>query len=125
MESSSRVLSHCERTNQLTGMKISRSAPKINHLLFADDCLLFCKTTLDQTNKLLQVIEEFSACLGQLINFNKYVVYFSLNMEPSSCQIFSGILQVREMNLKEEQYLGLPFFWVQTGKCLLQSYKRR
>ncbi|RZC54729.1 hypothetical protein C5167_013596 [Papaver somniferum] len=52
----------------------------------------------------------FSNKHGQLINFNKSEVYFSSNMSPSSCQTFSGILQVREMNLKEEQYLGLPFF---------------
>ncbi|XP_026397119.1 uncharacterized protein LOC113291845 [Papaver somniferum] len=110
MEPFSRNMNHYEVTKQLTGMKISRSAPKINHLLFADDCLLFCKANLDQTRKLLQLIEDFSSCSGQLINFHKSAIYFSKNMSPSSCQTVSGFLQVRQMNLNEEKYLGLLFF---------------
>ncbi|XP_026437406.1 uncharacterized protein LOC113335597 [Papaver somniferum] len=110
MEAFSRQLHHFENTIQLTGMKISRSAPKINHLLFADDCLLFCKANLVQTNNLLQVIENFSACSGQLINFHKSVVFFSKNTSPSSAQIISGNLQVRQLSINVEKYLGLPFF---------------
>ncbi|XP_026416236.1 uncharacterized protein LOC113311639 [Papaver somniferum] len=106
----SRNLYYCEVTKKLTGMKISRSAPKISHHLFVDDCLLFCKANLDQTRKLLQLIEEFSLCSGRLINFSKSAVYLSKNMIPSYCQIISGTLQVRQLNLNDEKYLGLPFF---------------
>ncbi|XP_026420486.1 uncharacterized protein LOC113316539 [Papaver somniferum] len=92
IESFSRYLAYCEKSGQLTGMKISRSAPKINHLLFADDCLLFCKANERQVQKLLQVIEQFSSFSGQLINFNKSAVYFSSNLEPEVCQSISGSL---------------------------------
>ncbi|XP_026410452.1 uncharacterized protein LOC113305650 [Papaver somniferum] len=78
MDPFSRYLAHCEASKQLTGMKISKSAPKINHLLFADDCFLFCKSNLTRVKKLLQDI--------------------------------SGIMEVRELNIKEEKYLGLHFF---------------
>ncbi|XP_026400051.1 uncharacterized protein LOC113295938 [Papaver somniferum] len=94
MEAFSRNMNHYEVTKQLTSMKILRSAPKINHLLFADDCLLFCKANLDQTRKLLQLIEDFSFCSGQLINFHKSAIYFTKNMSPSSFQTVSGFLQV-------------------------------
>ncbi|XP_026459988.1 uncharacterized protein LOC113360733 [Papaver somniferum] len=97
MEAFSRQLYHLENSIQLTGMKISRSSPKLNHLLFADDCLLFCKD-LVQTNKLLQVIEDFSACSGQLINFHRSTVFFNKNTSTSSAQIISGNLQDKMEN---------------------------
>ncbi|XP_026378777.1 uncharacterized protein LOC113273242 [Papaver somniferum] len=110
MESFSRYLAHGERTGLLTGIKISRSAPKINHLLFADDCLLFCKANETQVHKLLDAITQFSQCSGQLINFSKSAVYFSSNTIPDDCQVISGTLQVRSLNISDEKYLGLPFF---------------
>ncbi|XP_026419847.1 uncharacterized protein LOC113315813 [Papaver somniferum] len=110
MESFSRFLPHCEATGKLTGMKISRSAPKTNHLLFADDCILFCKANDAQVQKLLSVIHQFSICLGQLINFNKSTVFFSSNLSPKACQNISGDLQVRSLNISDEKYLGIPFF---------------
>ncbi|RZC46957.1 hypothetical protein C5167_039900 [Papaver somniferum] len=109
MEALSRKLAFCEQAKLLTGVKIARRPPKINHLLFADDCLFLCKANLTQTRYLLQVIAEFSKCSGQVINFSKSSVYFSKNMTPSSCQILSGTLQVPIMDEKEK-YLGLPFF---------------
>ncbi|XP_026410598.1 uncharacterized protein LOC113305814 [Papaver somniferum] len=101
VESFSRYLAHCENSGQLTGIKNSRSAPKINHLLFAYDCLLFCKDNDTQVNKLLQVIDQFYKCSGQLINFNKSAIYFSSNMDPESCQPISGALQVRYLNISK------------------------
>ncbi|XP_026443841.1 uncharacterized protein LOC113343993 [Papaver somniferum] len=109
IESLSRKLASYEQNRTITGIKIVRGAPKINHLLFADDCLLFSKANLDQTRALLEVIEEFSQCSGQVINFNKSSVYFSNNVSPSSAETLASILQVPIMDPKEK-YLGLPFF---------------
>ncbi|XP_026410726.1 uncharacterized protein LOC113305951 [Papaver somniferum] len=96
--------------NPICGMKISRSAPKINHLFFADDCILFCKANDTQVHNLLQAIHQFSQCSGQLINFNKSTVFFISNFDPENCQNISGSLQVRSLNISDEKYLGLPFF---------------
>ncbi|XP_026398739.1 uncharacterized protein LOC113294562 [Papaver somniferum] len=67
------------------------------------------KQNLDQTRTLLQVIEEFSKCSGQVINFNKSSVYFSNNISLSSSETLAGILQVPIMDPKEK-YLVLHFF---------------
>lgn len=78
-----------------------------------------------QTNNLLHVIEDFSACSRQLINFHKSVVYFSNNMSPTTCQIISGILQVRELDIFDEKYRGLPFLCEETEKYHSQHSFRK
>lgn len=35
--------------NQIEGIQICRRAPRINHLLFANDCVLFCKANMQET----------------------------------------------------------------------------
>lgn len=41
---------------QLTGMKISNLGPKVTHLLFADDSLLFCKTEANQVQSIKNIL---------------------------------------------------------------------
>jgi hypothetical protein len=40
----------------LHGVQICRGAPTVSHLLFADDCFLFCRSTLDETNQLMRIL---------------------------------------------------------------------
>ena len=56
------------------GIKLSPRDNKIPCLLFADDCLLFCKTNSDCCKKLKSVLDKFCSLSGQLINFHKSVV---------------------------------------------------
>lgn len=71
---------------------------------------MFCKANETQVQNILYTIAQFSQCSGQLINFSKSVVYFSSNTETEDCQVISGTLKVRSLNISEEKYLGLPFF---------------
>jgi hypothetical protein len=40
------LLSHTEFTSWIEGVPNSSKGPRLNHLFFADDSLLFCKATL-------------------------------------------------------------------------------
>jgi len=47
-------------------VKICLASGKISCLLFADDCLLFCKTNLESCGKLKCMLDFFCSNLGQL-----------------------------------------------------------
>ncbi|MCI23418.1 RNA-directed DNA polymerase (Reverse transcriptase), partial [Trifolium medium] len=50
------------------GVKICRGAPMVSHLLFADDCFLFCRASIDEANHLLKILKTYEDASGQQIN---------------------------------------------------------
>ncbi|XP_071912179.1 uncharacterized protein [Coffea arabica] len=64
---------------QLTGVKISRGAPAITHLFFADDSLVFCRANRQEAGKLMNILKVYEKATGQLINMDKSSVFFSKN----------------------------------------------
>lgn len=107
MEAFSRQLFHAEQQQLIEGMKIAPSAPSISHLFLADDCLLFMKADLNNVNNVLKIIEDFGAASGQLVNFNKSSVHFSIYVPQIFCRLLTRILMVPRMQM-DERYLGIP-----------------
>ena len=48
----------------LKGVFISRGGPKITHLFFADDSLLFCKATTDDVNRIQGILSQYEKASG-------------------------------------------------------------
>lgn len=49
----------------IRGIKVAPTSPPISHLLFVDDSLFFCKTTTEQCDKILQVLNVYGNESGQ------------------------------------------------------------
>jgi hypothetical protein len=62
------------------GVQICRGAPVVSHLLFADDCFLFCRSTIEESNHLMGVLKTYEEASGQEINLSKSEVFFSRNL---------------------------------------------
>ena len=62
------------------GIKICPKSTKIPYLLFADDCLTFCKSNQQTCSQLKDILDTFCALSGQLVNFHKSVITFSKNI---------------------------------------------
>jgi hypothetical protein len=89
------------------GVKICRGAPVVSHLLFADDCFLFCRSNISETTKLLEILKTYELASGQEINLSKSEVFFSRNLSRATQEDLSNIMGVKHV-LGTGTYLGLP-----------------
>ncbi|KAL0302366.1 UNVERIFIED_CONTAM: hypothetical protein Sangu_3103900 [Sesamum angustifolium] len=96
-----------EWTGRLLGVAVCRQVPRVSHLLFADDTLIFCQAIVDATLCISEVLEIFGRATGQEINFDKSSVVFSKNIVTTLREGIQNTLQIR-VEGRHDLYLGLP-----------------
>ena len=69
---------------EIQGFSICRNGPKLTHLFFADDCLIFCRSTLEECNKIQELLTYYEVASGQIINKEKTTLFFSRNRDEQS-----------------------------------------
>ncbi|XP_015956485.1 uncharacterized protein LOC107480819 [Arachis duranensis] len=62
---------------------LNRGGPKLLHLCFADDIVLFGKASMEQVELTRSILELFCRCSGQKVSYDKSCVYFSENVNFS------------------------------------------
>lgn len=70
VEALSSMLYRAERIGNISGVPIGASHVKINHLFFADDNLLFCKTNSIRWCNLLHLLSQYKSASGHLLGKN-------------------------------------------------------
>ncbi|GAU31065.1 hypothetical protein TSUD_322020 [Trifolium subterraneum] len=78
-----------EMVHSMARMK-GREGPKISHLLFADNLLLFAEATIEQTHCIMHCLDLFCEASGQKINNQNTQIFFSKNVDE---QLKSDIVQ--------------------------------
>ena len=76
------MLRKAKESHNLRGIKSSQHGVCISHLLFADDSLLFCRATMEECQRLLDLLGTYEAASGQAINRQKTSLFFSTNTKP-------------------------------------------
>lgn len=64
----------------LSGVCCARGAPKISHLFFANDSILFGRANVVSCDVIKDVLCKYEVASGQAINFQKSVVSFCPNL---------------------------------------------
>ncbi|KAL0389915.1 UNVERIFIED_CONTAM: hypothetical protein Scaly_0348600 [Sesamum calycinum] len=105
LEAFSALLQRAARDGRLQGVAVCRQAPRVSHLLFADDTLIFCQATVEAALCILEVLDIFGRAAGQEINFAKSSVVFSRNTIASLRDVIQGILDIR-VERRHDLYLA-------------------
>ena len=64
---------------ELQGVVVCRGGPKLSHLFFTDDILIFCKASIPECNALQRILGVYEKALGQQLNRAKTSLFFSKN----------------------------------------------
>ncbi|CAM8918528.1 unnamed protein product [Rhodiola kirilowii] len=100
-------LSKLERERNFEGVKVCRRAPYINHLMFADDCLLLFKVKDGTAAALSMLLKQYENVSGQIINYTKSELVLSPNAPDYTRHMFCAHLSVCIVS-HHAKYLGLP-----------------
>lgn len=107
MEVFSSMFRRDEGMGLFQGLQVSRRAPSISHLFFADDALLFFKVSPSVCDHILSVTNEFCSVSGQIISLQKSFVRFSPNTPDDYRDFLSSALPMQSRSSIGD-YLGMP-----------------
>jgi len=115
----SSMLYYAEQKGFISGVPTSPKGPRISHLFFADDNLLFCKANRVEWRRLMKIISTYEAGSGQRVNLQKTSAFFSWNTSLDRRQ---EILQLSGLSETHgiDAYLGLPTF---VGRSCNQAFQ--
>ena len=63
----------------LKGVSICRNDPRVSHLFFTDDSVLFCLAKESECQVILDILSIYEKGSGQKINGDKTNIFFSAN----------------------------------------------
>ena len=118
-EALSALLQKAEVDGSILGIKICRGAPRINHLFFADDSLIFMNAVHTGALELKNILQSYERASGQMINREKSSILFSPNTPQSVRNQICSILSIAN-KAYNERYLGLP---VAVGKSRRKTFE--
>ena len=103
------LISKAARDGDIRGYSICRVGPRISHLFFADDCLLFYRATPTECAHIQRILAWYEAASGQQVNSDKSTTFFSRNTSEVIQEELKGLLGVPTIK-SYVKYLGLPSF---------------
>ena len=101
------MLQRVERSGAISGVPTSNKGPKINHLFFADDSLLFCKANMVEWRRITRLLEKYEEASGQKLHKDKTSLFFSRNTSEERKREISQLSGL-QITRSYDKYLGLP-----------------
>ena len=112
------LIKKSETNGDIRGVSICRNGPRVSHLFFANDSVLFCRAKVEECQRVLELLSVYEKGSGQKINREKTNIFFSANTHQdmqNQIQQLLGVPAIRQY----EKYLGLPAL---VGRAKKQSF---
>ncbi|XP_013608296.1 PREDICTED: uncharacterized protein LOC106315069 [Brassica oleracea var. oleracea] len=101
------ALNMAEKKGDLHGIRLGRQGPAVHHLLFADDSLLMCKASKEESLVIIDCLRRYGEASGQVINKLKSSVIFGAKVSEQDRAEIKRILEIDKEG-GGGTYLGLP-----------------
>jgi hypothetical protein len=118
-EALSSMITQAEAKGVITGVPTSPKGPRLSHLFFADDSLLFCKANSVEWRRLTTILEKYETASGQKLNKEKTSLFFSRNTSAARREEITQCSGLKATE-KYEKYLGLPTL---VGRSRMKAFK--
>lgn len=120
----SALLNDAALRGRLGGISVCKKAPKLTHLLFADDSISFCRAEIDDCRELCRILEVYERASGQKVNMDKSSIFISPNVDVAKKRELMECLGIHSV-LINEKYLGLPMILGKSKKEFFGNIKER
>ncbi|XP_018488051.2 uncharacterized protein LOC108858662 [Raphanus sativus] len=109
-----------ELDGSLRGLRVARGSPRVNHLLFADDTMMFCNSSPECCLSLRNILQEYEKVSGQKVNIAKSSITFSVKTSPETKAAVKETLGIQKEG-GVGKYLGLPEHFGRRKKDMFTS----
>lgn len=76
------------------GIQLNKNFPNIPHLIFADDCILFCKAAKMAAHNSQNILNHYCKISGQVVNLHKSNNQFSTGINNADTRAIKQISQI-------------------------------
>ena len=87
------------------GISVAPTAPSVNHLLFADDSIVFLEGSHDNFLCLREILQDYEGASGQKVNLDKSAIFFGNGCDEEDKVALKQTLGISSEALSE-RYLG-------------------
>lgn len=72
------IIRNYEEISLIYGCRVARGAPRISHLLFADDCYVFFKATQTEARNMKNILNKYALLSGKIVNYISQILFSAL-----------------------------------------------
>ncbi|KAK3204451.1 hypothetical protein Dsin_018497 [Dipteronia sinensis] len=110
-----------ESSRDIAGFRCSKGGLKITHLFLTDDSLLFTRASERDFRAIRSAaLDSYASALGQVVNFDKFVLCVSSKVSHSRVETLAQYISVRLVEC-HKRYLGRPSFAGKNKRMLFAS----